>query len=69
MWVAVTSKAPKNIPVQVLVSKGPWLAQSLYHVTLDLGVMSSSPKLGTKLPKEEEEGKTTTPKFCVSINF
>ena len=28
---------------------GTWLAQSIEHVTLDLGVMSSSPTLGVEI--------------------
>ena len=29
--------------------KGTWLAQSVEHLTLDLGVMSLSPMLGAEL--------------------
>lgn len=38
----------KNLELKNTVSqmRGPWLAQSVQHVTLDLGVISSNPTLG-----------------------
>ena len=35
-----------NFSEQEIFLRGAWLAQSVEHVTLDLGVMSSSPTLG-----------------------
>ena len=32
------------------ISRGTWLAQSVEHATLDLGVVSLSPTPGVKLP-------------------
>ena len=40
-----------------------WLAQSVKHVTLDLGVVSSSPTLGMEPTKKKKNTKTNQPVF------
>lgn len=52
-------KLPRDEILKILITRGVWLAWSMEHVTLDLGVMSSGPTLGRK--------KFTRKKFCKYI--
>lgn len=36
------------------MERGGWLAQSVKHMTFDLGVISSSPTLGVELTKKKK---------------
>ena len=38
-----------EVAVKIITLKGPWLTQFVEHVTLDLGVVSSSPTLGVEI--------------------
>ena len=38
-----------NHVVRIMLKRGAWLAQSIEHVTLDLGVVNLSPTLGLEL--------------------
>ena len=38
-----------EMSLKTQVHRGIWLAQSVEHVTLDLGIMSSNPILGVEL--------------------
>jgi len=44
----------KNLFFNRGITRGAWLAQSVEHVTLDLGVMGSSPALGVYLIKKKK---------------
>ena len=38
-----------NVSFKITKERGLWLAQLIQHVTLDLGVISSSPMLGVEV--------------------
>ena len=48
IYQVCTNKAILENPTKYY-GRGPWLAQLVGHMTFDLGVVSSSPVLGTEL--------------------
>ena len=38
-----------SLEIRTHINRGTWLAQSVEHATLDLGVVSSSPALGAEI--------------------
>ena len=48
-------------------SRDTWVAQSVEYVTLDLGVMSSSPTLGMEPTLKKKARKETNPKEIVKV--
>lgn len=54
VYMCVCARADTLLPTRHIafkstVSRGPWLAQSVAHVTLDLGIVGSRPTLGGEI--------------------
>jgi len=55
LWGRYVNSEWKGIKCLKSEDRDAWLAQSVEHATLDLGVMSSSPTLGTELTLKKKE--------------
>ena len=61
-------EAPQMLAIIRTLNRSTWLAQSVEHVTLDLGAMSLSPKLGAEITLKLKRGKRKKKTLCSCKN-